>query len=200
MNAQQVVDKILSEAEQEGQKITDEAKQHVQSQKEDLNKQLDGYRAETAKLAEEAANDKTERMLATARMEIRKELMASKSELLNSVFSRAKERINSLGDDDYKKLMCQLMQKAVETGDEKVVTGKNDNRIDHGLIKEVNRNLGSGFKGNLGLSDEKAAIAGGFILKRGSVQINVSTDVLVDSVREDMEMEIAKELFEFEGQ
>ena len=88
------------------------------------------------------------------------------------------------------------MIKAVETGSEEVIVGKNENRIDSNFIKQVNRQLGPGYKGNLHLSDEKADISGGFILRRGKVQINASTEVLIGNVREDLEIQIAGELFE----
>ena len=46
------------------------------------------------------------------------------------------------------------MKQAVETGDEEVIVGKNEKRIDQDFIKKVNRELGAGFKGNLRLSDQ----------------------------------------------
>ena len=88
------------------------------------------------------------------------------------------------------------MVKAVETGAEEVIIGKNETRITDSFIKQVNRKLGTGFKGNLLLARERANISGGFILRRGKVQINVSTDVMVAQARENLEMELAQEMFE----
>jgi vacuolar-type H+-ATPase subunit E/Vma4 len=45
------------------------------------------------------------------------------------------------------------------------------------------------------LSNETAEITGGFILRRGKIQINVSTDVLLERAKEDLEIELTKELF-----
>jgi hypothetical protein len=59
----------------------------------------------------------------------------------------------------------------------------------------MNRQLNSGFKGNLRLSSRRADITGGFILSRGKVQINASTDVMIDALRERMEIELSQELF-----
>jgi vacuolar-type H+-ATPase subunit E/Vma4 len=63
------------------------------------------------------------------------------------------------------------------------------------FIKKVNGDLGTGFKGNLRLSVEQADIAGGFILSRGKVRINAGVDVLIDRLRESMQIELSKELF-----
>jgi V/A-type H+-transporting ATPase subunit E len=91
--------------------------------------------------------------------------------------------------------MKKLMIQAVETGDEEVIVGKNETRLNEEFIKKVNRDLGAGFKGNLRLSAQRADIAGGFLLSRGRVQVNVSTEVLINQVRESMEMELGGDLF-----
>jgi V/A-type H+-transporting ATPase subunit E len=195
MDAEQVVEKILSEANAEAEKITSQAKAGAAKQESELESELAGYRQETQELAAKAAADKKSRMLATARMDIRKEILAAKVGLVNEVFAKAGEKIKAMGDDEYRSLVGGLMQKAVETGDEEVVIGAGEKRIDEKFIKNVNRELGPGFKGNLRLADETAEIAGGFILRRGKIQINVSTDVLLERAKEELEIELTKELF-----
>ena len=195
MDSEQVVSKILSEARAEAEKITGQAKSKAEKLSSELAEELSAYKKATEELAVKEAQDKRERMLAGARMDNRKADLTCKVGVLNEVFAEAKEKINSLGDKEYRELMEQLMLKSVETGDEEVIVGKNEKRIDHEFVKQINRKLGSGFKGNLRLGTEKADIDGGFILRRGKVQINVSTDVLLDRIREELEIELATELF-----
>ena len=147
MDAEQVVAKILSEAKAEGEKIVSEARGKCDSQQARLAGRLTAYEKETQTLSARAAEDKNRRMLAAARMDIRKNVLARKVSLLDEVFENAKGQIQSLGDGDYGKLITSLMLKAVETGDEKVVIGKNERRIDDRLIKNINRQLDTGFKG-----------------------------------------------------
>jgi vacuolar-type H+-ATPase subunit E/Vma4 len=92
--------------------------------------------------------------------------------------------------------MTKLMLDAVETGDEEVIVDKNEKRIDQEFIKHINRELGSGFKGNLRLANEKQNLGAGFILRRGKIKTNVSLDVLLERARKELEIELAKELFE----
>lgn len=195
MEAEQVVEKILSQAKVEAEKILAEAKAKASEEESKLASELDEYRQQTKTLAEKAAADRKMRMLAAARMDMRKELTAAKNAVLDEVFAGAAEQIKSLGDEEYKQLITSLITKAVETGDEQVVIGKDETRIDHALIKDINRSLGSGFKGNLTLAKTKANIDGGFILQRGSVRINASIDVLLAQVKEQIETELAAELF-----
>ena len=89
----------------------------------------------------------------------------------------------------------KLMLKTVETGDEEIIIDSKEKRIDFEFIKSINRELGPGFKGNLRLSEEKQNIGAGFILKRGKIKNNVSLDVLLQTARENMQADIAKELF-----
>jgi V/A-type H+-transporting ATPase subunit E len=195
MEAEQVVGKILSEARAEAEKIISEAKSRAAAEQAKLESELAKYNKETEVLAAEAAEDKKERMLAMARMDVRKELGAAKVALVDEVFEKAREKIRNLSDDEYRKLISELMIKAVETGDEEVIVGKDEKRIDDKFIKQINRQLGSGFRGNLRLSGEKADISGGFILRRNNIQTNVSIEVMVNSMREELESEVVKDLF-----
>ena len=189
MNAEQVVQKILAEANAEAEKIVSDARAKA------ADTQVAEFEATTARLANEAAEDKLQRMLAGARMTNTKQTLAAKVAILDSVFTKAKAAVNQMPDDEYLALMTALMKKAIETGDEEVIVGKNETRINQRFIDDVNRQLGAGFKGNLRLSNERADIAGGFILTRGKVQVNASTDVMIDALRESMAIEISQELF-----
>ena len=195
MKGDQVIEKILSQAREEAESILADARKKVQEQKAELDVQLEAYKEESRRLAEQEEQDKLSRVLASARMEMKKRTLAAKRALLDELFEKVRQRINSLPDGEYQEMMSKWMHRAVETGDEEVIVGKNEKRIGHELIKQINKKLGPGFKGNLRLSDRRADIDGGFILRRGQVQINVSTDVMVNLAREKLEPELAREFF-----
>ncbi|OQY06874.1 MAG: hypothetical protein B6I25_02975 [Planctomycetales bacterium 4572_13] len=195
MNAEQVVQKILAEAEAEARKISDEARDKAAEQGSQLDSELAAFDAKTDELAAEAGEDKLQRMLAGARMDNAKQLLAAKVGILNEVFEQSKKAVNELSDERYLSWAMAMMKQAVESGDEEVIIGKDEKRINADFIKKVNRELGAGFKGNLRLSDEKGDFAGGFVLSRGKVQINVTADVMIEILRESMETELAAELF-----
>jgi V/A-type H+-transporting ATPase subunit E len=199
MNAEQVVEKILSEAGAEAEQIKAAAAEKCAAAEAELNCQLADYEKQTQVLAEQAAEDKKARMLATANMEIKKEYLAAKVALLDEVFEKVREHVKGLSDSEYENLIASLMIKAVESGDEQVIVGIGEERIDHALIKKVNRKLGPGYKGNLSLAQERANIDAGFILKRGKIQVNVSIEVLLTEARDKFEMELAEELFGADG-
>ena len=195
MNAEQVVDKILSEANAEAEKIKAAAGEKIAAAEAELKSQLADYEKQTEVLAAQAAEDKKARMLATANMEIKKEFLAAKVSLLGEVFGKVRERIKGLCDSEYENLITSLMSKAVQSGDEQVMVGAGEKRINHALIKQINRKLGPGYKGNLQLAQDHADIDGGFILKRGKIQVNVSVEVLLAAARDKFEIELVDELF-----
>ena len=196
MDAEQVIKKILSEANNEAAKIKAEADEKQAAEQSKLAEQLSEYKKQSGILAKKAAEEKKEHLLAAARMDIAKEYLAAKRKILDEVFEKAQEQMQNLRDDEYIRLMTKLMLNAVETGDEEVIVDKNEKRIDQKFIKHINRELGPGFKGNLRLADEKQNLGAGFILRRGKIKTNVSLDVLLERAQKELEIELAKELFE----
>jgi V/A-type H+-transporting ATPase subunit E len=195
MGVEEVVEKILADAKAEAEKIKKQADQKESAEKEKLALQLDEYGKQTQAIAEKAGKDKKSHLLAAARMQIAKDLLTEKRKILDEIFARAKNKLQKLPDQEYKKIMTKLMLNTVETGDEEVIVDKNETRIDHSFIKDINRKLGPGYKGNLRLSEQKADLGAGFILKRGKIKNNVSIEVLLAKARKELEIELAKELF-----
>ncbi len=196
MEAEQVIEKILSDANGEAEKIKGQADEKEAARQASLDEQLAEYKKQTDVLAKKAGEEKKAHLLAAARMDIAKEMLAEKRKILDEVFDKAQAQLKGLDDEPYCRLMSKLMIGAVETGDEEVIVDKNETRIDQKFIKQVNRELRPGFKGNLRLSNETQDIGAGFILRRGKIKNNVSLKVLLDQARKELEIELAKEVFE----
>ncbi len=195
MEAEQVVEKILADAGAEAEKIKKEAQAKEAAEQDKLNEQLEEYKKQTGILAKKAGEDEKSHILAAARMDIAKEFLAEKRKILDEVFEQARRQLQNLPDEEYRSLIKKLLLDTVETGDEEVVVDTNENRIDHEFIRQINRELGPGYKGNLRLSDQRQDLGAGFILKRGKVKTNVSIEVLLEQARKELEIELAKELF-----
>lgn len=196
MEAEQVTEKILADARAEADKIKKQADEKQAEEQAKLSEKLDEYKKQTKTLAQKAAEDEKSHILAAARMNIAKEYLAEKRKILDEVFENAKQQLQGLQDKEYKSLIKKLLLDAVETGDEEVIIDTKEGRIDHDFIKQMNRELGPGYKGNLKLAGEKQELGAGFILTRGKVKTNVSIEVLLDQARKELEIQLAKELFE----
>ncbi len=195
MNPQQVVDKILAEAKTKADQIKRQAQDQQAAEQKKFDDRMAEFQQQTQQLAEQAAQTEKAQILALARMENMKDFLAEKARLLDEVFARSRQKLRELPDDQYRQLMARLLAEAVETGDEQVVAGKDDPRIDQKLVDDVNRQLADKGKGKLSLSPDKHNLGGGFLLQRGQIRTNVTTDVLVGQARTDLEIELSKELF-----
>ena len=196
MEAVQVVDKILADAKAEAAKIKKQAEENEAAEQAKFSKQLEEYNKQTEILAKKAGEDEESHILAAARMDIAKQLLAEKRRILDEAFEQARQQLRDLPEEDYRALFTKMMLETVETGDEEVIVNKSDNRINQDFIDQVNRKLSSKGKGELKLSDQKQDIGAGFILKRGQIKTNVSLDVLLDQARKELEIDLAKEIFE----
>jgi V/A-type H+-transporting ATPase subunit E len=196
MEAVQVVDKILADAKAEAAKIKKQTEANEAAEQAKLTEQLNEYKKQTEILAKKAGEDEESHILAAARMDIAKQLLAEKRKILDEAFEQARQQLRDLPDEEYRALFTKMMLETVETGDEEVIVDKNDNRINQDLIDQVNQNLRSKGKGNLKLSAQKQDIGAGFILRRGQIKTNVSLAVLLDQARKELEIDLAQELFE----
>ena len=196
MDAEQVVGKILADANSQAEQIKSQAAGVQAVEKTKLDEQLGQFKKQTATLAQKAQQEAKEHLLAAVRMEIAKQWLAEKRAILDEVFAEAQGQMQKLDDDSYRKFIARLIIESVETGDEEVIVDNNESRIDLEFIKGVNRQLGPGFKGNLRLSQEKRDLGGGgFVLRRGDIMTNASLDVLLEQVRKELEIQLAGELF-----
>ena len=195
MEAEQVVEKILADAKAEAERIIKQANEKQAAEQAELNEQLDEHKKHTKTLAEKAAKDKKTHLLAAARMDIAKQFLTEKRRMLDEIFAQARRQLQNLPDEEYQAVCTKLMLEAVETGDEEVIIDNNETRIDQQFIKQVNRKLGPGYKGNLRLANERHNLGGGFILRRGKIKNNVSLEILLAIARKDLEMTLAKQLF-----
>lgn len=195
MGAEEVVQKILADAKAEAEKIKSQADEKQAAEQAKLNGQLSEYKKQTEILARKAGEDEKLHLLAAARMDIAMEYLAEKRRILDEVFAQAQKQLQNLPDEEYLRLVTNLMLNLTETGDEEVIIDKNEKRIDHKLIDSVNEKLSSRNKAALKLSDKKQDIGAGFILKRGKIETNVTLDALLAQARKELEIELAKELF-----
>ncbi len=195
MQAEQVIDKISSDAGAEADKILKQAKEREAAEQAKLDEEMARFKEQTQEMATQAGETEKSQRLAVARMAAAKEYLAGKAAILDEVFAQARDKLRELPDNEYRELMARLMLAAAESGDEQVIADKKDPRVDQKLIDEVNGKLKDGRKGELALAEKKQDFGGGFLLQRGKIRTNVSIDVLVEQARKDLEIELAKDLF-----
>jgi len=193
MDTNQVVQKILSEAQAAADKIKAEADNKVKTIKTANEKELSTFRQETQRLCEKAAKEKKDQILAGVRMAASRQETETKRNLLNKVIEKTAEAIKKLNDAEYLSLMEGLIIASVKTGNEELVVGKQEKRINEAFVRRVNQKLAD--KGHLSLAADKIDIDAGFILREDKRQINAAIDVMLKFAAQQLEGKLAEQLF-----
>ena len=138
-----------------------------------------------------ACQDQEDGALRISRMEARKSVLAVKQEMVEKSFDLALDKIVALPEDRYVAFLAGLAKNAAGTGEEEVILNARDRAaISEKLIQAIN--LGGA---HMTLSDETRDIAGGLILRRGSIEANCSVELLVELCKGEMASKLADILF-----
>ncbi|MDQ0148503.1 V-type ATP synthase subunit E [Eubacterium multiforme] len=189
--------KIISDAEERKESIiksANEEKAKIIAKKESI--------AESEKLAmiEKAnieAKTRHERIVSSAELKARNEKLAAKQVVIDSVFEKSVDELCSMSDEEMKNFMKNVIVNSDITGDENIILNeKGKSILDGKLLEEINSELKSkGKKSDLTISNEVRNFKGGFILEKDGIEINNTFEDLVNSLRDDLEFEVAKVLF-----
>jgi len=172
--------KILENAENQVKVISGEADRTVEAIRQDFSERLKQERPEVMR-----------RRDIVAELDVRKEDLAARRKIIEETFTSALKILGSAPADRYSRIMEKLLLEAMESKDEIVIVGSRENVISPKWISDFNGKHGTG----VSLSDKKAPIIGGFILRKGRVDTNCSWEMLLESLRTDLEAEIVDRLF-----
>lgn len=174
---------ILSEAEKESKKI--------------LNKKIDEAKAAEKIIIEKAeieAGSRKERIISNAYLQVRNEKLRAKQEIISEVFEKAIKSMCSLPKEDFVNFVKQFVLNSDITGEQKIIFNNEGRKIiSDSVIAEINKELKP--KANIILSDEIRNFKGGFILEKNGIEINNTFEALVESLKDDLSQEVARELF-----
>lgn len=184
-NGQNIIDKILSDADTDAKAIIDEANKEAD---ERINTAKAKAEKETAKLmaiAEEDAKKASSKEISSAQMTAKKMILAAKQEVISEVIKEAKEKLLTLSATEYKVIIIGMLERAnVDKKSEVILSQKDKDAFGQELSQR-------GYK----VSDEVREIEGGFIVKNGDIEYNYSFESIISVEKEDIEQLTAQILF-----
>ena len=134
-----------------------------------------------------------ERLVDEAKMQARRDILATKQELIGRAFDLALEKLLELPEKEYVALLSDLAVKASSTGKEAIIFSQKDRtRYGKTVVTQANEKLGGG---HLTLSEQTRPIKGGLILQDSQVETNCSFEVLIHLQRNTLSAEVAQVLF-----
>jgi V/A-type H+-transporting ATPase subunit E len=188
---ERIIDKILGDAKSYAGNIIAEAQNDAGDIIQDAETHAQKIRTEARTRAEKEAQNISGRIKSASGLIERNRLLAAKTELIDRVFLLAKEKILNLNRDAYCDFLSALLSEAVlEMPDAHYLMSVNKKDRESAECCILRNNA------DIQLSDEAAAIEGGFILRRGDVETNCSLELIISGLRSSLESEIYKILFD----
>jgi len=195
--AENLRERILEEARRQAQANIERAEKEAAQIIQAARQKAEDKSKSILEKAQREAEERRRRLISVAELEGRKQKLSTKQELIEEAFRKAVEKLNSLPDQHYREIITDMVISSVKSGDEEVIFSEKDRkRLGNKFIDNINKRLKSkGIKGDVRLSGETRDIDGGFILKKGNVEINNTFEALIRMRREELETEVVKVLF-----
>lgn len=165
-------DSIIYDAQNEAAKIKNAAIAEGDAEKQKIIEQANAQAKAIIDMAESGAQ------LAT-----RKELLATKIDIINDTINSALEKMKAMPDKEYFAALYSLVKKYAQGSEGVMLLSQKDlGRKPKDFEKKINEGLPNGAK--LKVSDKPAKIGEGFILVYGDVEINCSFEALVEDSKD----------------
>ena len=218
---EKITDKILSEAQAKADRILENAQAECDRITSEYAARAEGIRESISAEAEKDGMDYVSRVRSSAATAKRNLLLQTKSELIDRVFDGALAQTCALEPEKYNELLVGLLSAALieqlEAEDvsrrlygeedavspekyEVILNLRDRDRCGKAVVEDTKKHLAGKVSAArlelLTLSDQTAPIDGGLILRYGNVESNCSLSLLFAQLRESLEVEVARTLFD----
>lgn len=177
---------IKEEADKEGEEIIKKAKEEADKIKKSVLHQF-----------ESQAKDEKRKLVIKTRSDERKKLLILKRKLMDEAFRQAEQKLSSLEKGEYLSLIKKSLLSNVDSGEDEIIVSPRDEKwMEGNFIKDLRKSLKeAGTTEEVRLSPKLGAQECGFILKKKEMQINCTFSSLFLSLRDELEIEVARKLF-----
>lgn len=190
---EKITARIKKDAGAEAEAIRREGEEKAASIRAGYKAQAEENAKAAAQAGKEAAQRQEERLVSAAQMDAKKLLLAAKQACIDEAFDKAQEKLLALPDGEYAELLAKLAVKAAKTGREEIIlSAKDHKRVGEQVVSKANA-LRKGAA--LSLAKETRDMAGGLVLRDGSVEINCAFETQMRVLRESMASDVAAILF-----
>lgn len=191
MSKEAIIDKIIGDAQAKADSFIADAKEKADEILSLSAEQCKAYLATSQTETYRMCEDVEARAKTVADLDARKLQLGAKSQILNRVFERALEKLKDLDGDRAKELLFAMLDKVAEDGDVVTVCESEKDLLTKDEISAFAEQKGI----TLTLADEYGNFDGGLILTGKGVDKNLTYNVEIDALRDEVETEIAKEIF-----
>lgn len=195
---EKIIAHIQADAKAQADAILAQAEKQCAGVRADYEKKAVGAHDEKIRAGVQSCQAQADGAARIARMEAKKQILALKQEMVSLSFDRAKQMLTQLPPEQYAALLGKLAAQASVTGDEELLLNARDREaVGPQAVQAANGLLqAQGKKAALSLSGDAGDFEGGLILRRGSIEVNCTVELLVELQRAEMASQLAGVLFD----
>lgn len=197
-NLESLSSKIIEDARVKAEAILKEASGNGKLMVENKVKKAESLKAEMIKKAKIESITMKQRIISNTQLAVRNDKIEAKQEMIQKVFTKALEKLLVIKDEEYLTLMKSYLLSMPIDGDEEIILpGKYLSLVSEEYLSQINIELiALGKTGEIKVSSEVRDIKSGFIVTKNGIEINNTFESLVNSLRDELEPTIVKELFD----
>lgn len=197
-NINQLVSRIIDDAEVKAKELLDAAEKEKAKKIESSREVARLKAADLLNKAEKDAAEKNARMISSAQLEVRNKKLEAKQSVIDSVFESAVETLLALPEDQYLNMFTeQIAALPIEGNEQLIIAERDKERMNEQFLRDVNQLLNDrGKLGQLSIRSEFGNMKGGIIIAKNGIEINITIEALVFTLREELQNAIAALLFE----
>ncbi len=188
MSREDIVARVLSDAEREAERILADAKKRAEEIVSAATSEFEQELAEVEREASSRAKLITDGRAATARLDSRKLLLSEKRRVIDGIYTRALATLLCLNEHDSVAFVDKLLRENAEEGDE-IVFSENFVYAEQVAALPVVRERG------LTVGGERPALSGGLILRGKNSDKDLTYAAILAADREEHQAEIARAVF-----
>ena len=195
MNADTIARRIVEDARRAAQETVDAANARAEEACKAAVAEAEKKREAALARADEEAAKQRETFLRMAELDQRKAMLAMKRDMVDSAFDRALEALVAMPVERARAVNLRLLQEAAEGEMELVICQADEAIFSEEFLAEANRILAA--RGaRVRLAEARKPSRGGFILRRGGMEISCEYAALIAQLRPHWEADVAQMLFQ----
>lgn len=189
-NKETIIQKILDDAEKVAQSNINEAENTAKQILDRAKRDIEKYKQDNASKADDLYKDALERSQVVSNLDCKKIILNAKKATIDKAFDEAVADIKK-DKKGYLGLLEKMISSCAEDGDEVVICEEDGKVITKKFIGDLSKKLGK----NLTLSEEYGDFAGGVILSGKNYDKNLTLELELGAIRQEMENKISDILF-----
>ena len=147
---------------------------------------------EKNKILSKKVSSANERVISSAKLKVRNNKLAAKQEIIDEVFEKSIDKLTKLSKEDFLNFVKNTISSMNLSGKQTLILNEEGLKfVDAAFIDELNKNVDA----QITLGETAGNFKGGFILENNGIEINSTYEALVSSLRDELEFEVAKVLF-----